>query len=678
MLLNSNTVFYFPKDLTSGVSHAIGMLKRDFKKVFSAQLIDTSDPSKANIIVDYDDTLSKAEQFQFVFKENLCYIYGADELGIIYGLLTFTEKYLGVDPFWFWADKEPEKHESIDIEERNYISPVAKVRYRGWFVNDEVCLIGWSEVYPPSRQVWECVFETLLRCGGNMVIPGTDLPREGNHFEIATEMGLYITHHHAEPLGSEMFLRAYPDKDASYDKHPDLFEKLWEEAIVKNKEKKIVWTLGFRGQGDAPFWHNDPSYTTPESRAGVIRKVIDKQYEILTKYVQNPVCAVYLYGEITELYKGSYLTFPDGFIKIWADNGYGKMVVRRSGNHNPRTYSLPVENEAGPHGLYYHATFHDLQASSHLTLLSNPPEMVNDELDKAFIAGADTFLLVNSGNIRMHVYMLDAIRKIWTSGKINIDAFKLDFGKRLYPNRYKEVLTCYDDYFKSMLKYGVHEDDMAGDEFFHHNARTIMTCWVRGLTKDNCARMLWATADVSFDEQVNWFKNVCQQSLDKLNAFKQQCTSLSNTLSGPEKVFFDDNLKLAAILHHSGCKGMITLCDAYEAFKANNLITAFVLLSRSMKEYSEGLNAMKAAEHTKWKNFYSADYLTNVEVTIYSLDSTRKYIRMLGDSPNFFAWYKNFVIPKTERKIYLENTQRRTLSDDELASCLANELNILL
>jgi hypothetical protein len=304
--------------------------------------------------------------------------------------------------------------------------------------------------------------------------------------------------------------------------------------------------------------------------------------------------------------------------------------------------------------------------------------MINDELDKAFKAGADEFLLLNCGNIRMHVYMLDAIRQIWTYGKLNMEDFKLDFGKRLYPNHYEDVLECYNQYFKSMLKYGVNEDDMAGDEFFHHSARSIMTCWVRGAVKENCARMLWATGNVSFNEQVNWFKTICQRSLPKLTELKQKCIEVSTQISGREKIFFDDNIKLAAIIHESGCKGFISLCEAYEAYSDNNLITSFVLLSRSMNEYREGLNTMKAAEHTKWKNFYSADYLTNVEVTIYSLDSTRKYIRMLGDSPNFFAWYKNFVIPETERKIYLENTQRRTLSDDELASCLAKELNLLL
>ncbi|MCC8168853.1 MAG: hypothetical protein LIO59_00420, partial [Oscillospiraceae bacterium] len=70
----------------------------------------------------------------------------------------------------------------------------------------------------------------------------------------------------------------------------------------------------------------------------------------------------------------------------------------------------------------------------------------------------------------------------------------------------------------------------------------------------------------------------------------------------------------------------------------------------------------------------SCDWLSNVRVTVYAVDSLRRYVRMISDGPDFFTWYKNFCIPETERKIYLENTQRRTLSDDELYRTLRENL----
>ena len=83
---------------------------------------------------------------------------------------------------------------------------------------------------------------------------------------------------------------------------------------------------------------------------------------------------------------------------------------------------------------------------------------------------------------------------------------------------------------------------------------------------------------------------------------------------------------------------------------------------------------MAESEHGKWKNFYRADWLTNVKSTIYSLETLRKYLRMHGDSPDFFLWYKEYIMPENEKKIYLENTHRKPLSDDELALKLKDKL----
>lgn len=59
----------------------------------------------------------------------------------------------------------------MKIPARNLGSKELKVRYRGWFVNDKVCLIGWTDEYPWPKNVWHPFFETLLRLGGNMIIP---------------------------------------------------------------------------------------------------------------------------------------------------------------------------------------------------------------------------------------------------------------------------------------------------------------------------------------------------------------------------------------------------------------------------------------------------------------------------------------------------------------------------
>lgn len=661
MKITKDTSIRFPEEKTSAIEHIYNILQRDFFKVFKSNFKDGGD-----IVLEIDKTIENAEQFIVTAADNNIRIRCADELAVIYAALYISRKYLGVDDFWFWTEKEPPAAEFITIENGRYISPVQRVRYRGWFVNDEVCLIGWSDVYPPSRQVWEIVFETLLRLGGNMVIPGTDLPRSGEHFDIASEMGLYITHHHAEPLGAEMFLRAYPNEEASYDTNAELFCKLWSNSIEKNKNKKIIWTLGFRGQGDAPFWMNDPKYVTPQSRAEVIRRVIDKQYELICRKVKDPVCAVYLYGEITELYEGGYLKLPKEFIKIWSDNGYGKMVTRRRGTHNPRVPSLP--REEGSHGLYYHITFHDLQASSHLTMLANPPEFVNDELDEAFNAGADNYLLLNCGNIRPHIYMLDLVSRIWKSGRADINSFKKEFAERYFGNY--SAIECYDDYFNACIKYGENDDDRAGDEIYYHTARRICVDWAHGY--EFSEGLVFATGKMPFNEQISFFREKCIEAIERFEALVKKCGFVSNQLYN--STFFDDGIAFQAKLHLSGAKGLKLLCDARKLYCRGDYPRCFVMLSDSMEAFEDGVRLLEAGEHGKWKNFYSCDWLTNVRVTVYAVDSLRRYVRMISDGPDFFAWYKNHCIPETERQIYLENTQRRTLSDDELTKRLKENL----
>ncbi len=682
-IIDKNIVFILPEPLTPPVRNAVEILFRDIEKVLGFTPNISKDRQSASIIIRYasevDQIYLRPEAFMIRFEQSeakntpVMHICGSDDLGIIYGLLYISQEYLGVDPFWFWTDQVPQKKVQVAIPIRKYISPEPKVRYRGWFVNDEVCLIGWTDTYPPPKEVWQPVFEALLRCGGNMVIPGTDLPRNGIHWELATEMGLYITHHHAEPLGAEMFFRAYPNEEASYDLNRDLFEELWEEAISKKHNQKVIWVLGFRGQGDCPFWEQDRSYRTPESRGELISRVIRRQYEMVCKSVPNPVCATYLYGEITELYREGYIQIPEGIIKIWSDNGYGKMVSRRQGNHNPRVPSLPTKAEAGPHGLYYHITFHDLQASNHLTMFPSDPNLVKEELRQAFQAGADRYLLLNCGNIKPHIYLLGIVSRLWSDGNIDIDEYLNVFCKGFYGMAWQQAKECYTGYFKATIQYGEHPDDHAGDEYYHHPARTIIGHWIRGEEQETAKDLIWATGEQPFRYQVQWFYDQVKVAVKGWEELKEKCLKTAHVL-GENAGFYKDHLLLQVELHLSGIRGFAALCESYFAYRNGNYPLAFVYTSEAIWNYNDGLTAMADVEHGKWKHFYRADWLTNIKSTLYSLEALRKYLRMHGDSPDFFLWYKEFLMPESEKKIYLENTHRNPLSDDDLATKLKEKL----
>ncbi|MDF2924314.1 MAG: hypothetical protein K0R57_3228 [Paenibacillaceae bacterium] len=661
------------------VRHGLDMLARDLHAVLGQEPVEGNDPAEADIIIrcaeDGDRCEERPEAFVLRFRavgERVRLTVAArDDLGLVYGILHVSRAYLGVQPFWFWADQQIAARSFVEVPCEDYESPAPKVRFRGWFVNDEVCLIGWKTPYPPSGEVWLPVFEALLRCGGNMVIPGTDLPKTGVHLALAAEMGLWITHHHAEPLGAEMFLRAYPGKRASYKEEPELFERLWRAAIEKQRHGKVLWVLSFRGQGDKPFWENDPGFDTPQKRGAMISWVIRRQYDMIAEKVENPVCCVALYGEISELYKGGHIELPPDVIHVWADNGYGRMVSRRHGSLNLRIPALPAEGASGKHGIYYHVTFHDLQASNHLTMFQGPAGFLQQELQSAFDAGANGYLLVNSGNIRPHVYTLDLVREMWSGcGTVDAESHLRQFTASYYGSHHAEIAGLYRTYGEASIPYGPHGDDLAGEEFYHHPARRIIGHWLRGGSGTPDEGLFWATGEMPFAEQVRWFGERCGRGQKVWADWLAGCEAVMGRLDGGDRRRAADHLRFHGVLHQSGAEGFMWLCRSYDAYSRQLYPQAFVLASRSLWAYSRGLQALRDAEHGKWERFYSADWLTNIASTLENVDTLRRFLRMHGDSPDFFLWYKEYLMPETEKHIYLENTHRNPLSDDELAAML--------
>ena len=122
----------------------------------------------------------------------------------------------------------------------------------------------------------------------------------------------------------------------------------------------------------------------------MISRVIARQMEIVRAHDPNALFCTNIYGEMAGLYRSGDLRVPAEVVKVWADNGYGRMVNRRDGNLNPRVSSMP-QGEPGLNGVYDHVSFYDLQAANHLTMSPNDPRMLAGELQKALACGANAY-----------------------------------------------------------------------------------------------------------------------------------------------------------------------------------------------------------------------------------------------------------------------------------------------
>lgn len=598
-------------------------------------------------------------------------VLASDDLGFIYGLLYLSETYLGIPPFWFWNDASFDKKEQLEITETEYESAPYPVAYRGWFVNDEVLISHWDagkdKDYP-----WEMVFEALLRLGGNLVIPGTDLNSK-IYAPLAADMGLWITHHHAEPLGAEMFLRVYPDKTPSYAEHPELFMKLWREGILRQKDQKIIWNIGFRGQGDRPFWADDPRYDTPEKRGELISSIMRQQYDLVKSMVEQPVFCTNLYGETMELYQDGLLTLPDDVIMIWADNGYGKMVSRRQGNNNKRVPALPPESlKSKNHGVYYHASFYDLQAANHMTMIPNSMEFLGTELSTAYESGIRKLWLINCSNVKPHVYPLDFISALWRDQDVTAENHRKDYIRTYYPGDsalVSRMEDCFAEYFNCTLHYGKREDERAGEQFYNYVTRGLIHGWMKDGGNALCDDLRWFSDSEAFSGQIMDYRKVCEVGVGAFVALEKRCEEIA----GKTGNLWSDSLLLQVRIHVFCIRGAILFCRAYEEYRRGRYMGAFYLAGQAADWYETADQAQKSREHGKWEGFYENDCLSDIKHTAYCLRRLMGYLRNIGDGPHFYEWQREVTYSQEDKRVVLITNMENHMTDEELYHAIGEE-----
>lgn len=656
MLTSASKIYGIPASIP--VERAAKALLRDISK--------TCKPGAAqglDIVLKEADL--PAEQYLLRKEGQELHLFAGDTLGFVYGLYRISHDVLGVEPFWFWNDQPRKKADGHPVPEgwKAESKPCA-VRYRGWFINDEVLLHAWY-LDGSKDKPWEMAFEALLRLGGNLVVPGTD--RNAHIYDkLASEYGLYVTHHHAEPLGARMFLRAFPDLNPSYDEHPDLFEVLWQEAVDKQKSRPTVYNLGFRGQGDCPFWVNDPLYDTPETRGALMSELIRKQYDLVKANIPDAVCCTNLYGETMELYQQGHLHFPEDVIKIWADNGYGKMVTRRQNNHNPRIRALPHEGASGAHGLYYHASFYDLQAASHMTMLPNPPEFVRRELKEAMSLGVKDYWIINSSNVKPHVYTLDLIAALWRDGDVDIEQHMLDYAARYYGAENAELAAkCIRAWYDNTLSYGDHEDERAGEQFANHCARMLTSQWMKNPGAP-ALDMKWAIDAPTLKEQVEWYRAKCAQGVENFTNVLRTCQRAMLDMTDHGATLLQDTTAMQAELLQKTYQGSVYAMDSLLCAMEENWLRAFYLAGKAKKAYLAADRVMRDREHGCWHLFYANDCQADVKQSAWLMGVLMGVLRNNGDGPHFYKWQRRFLDSPEGAQVMLILNMENHLDNDEL------------
>lgn len=434
------------------VRFAVQDIMEDIRAV-CGDVVCTSDEAEADIIVRTEqDRFSHEEEFAYTIKGDKIYFSGANDLGTMWALYTFSEKELGISPMCYFDGFKAIRKKTLCLEDK-IETDYPRTRFRGWFINDEDLLSGFKNkgerdvdyfFYKKviSHDLMEKIVETALRHRMNLLIPASLLDIE-NPFEVAlldiiARRGMYISQHHIEPLGvSHYGMRAfmqtngYNAENISFVSSREGMEAAWRHYVQAwAKYPRVVWQLGLRGNSDVPVWASDKSVgESDEERGALISDAIFTQYDIIKKASKGEVyTSMTLWMESAALLGKGVLKVPQDTILVFSDIGASQMFGEDF---------FAVQREQGrDYGVYYHAGYWNVGPHLAESLL---PEKMAYCYTLAHESAVQCYSMLNVANIKEFPFSIGLNSKIVFDGVRSVDAYAEEYCNR-FPLSVRERL----------------------------------------------------------------------------------------------------------------------------------------------------------------------------------------------------------------------------------------------
>jgi hypothetical protein len=550
-------------------------------------------------------------------------IAGSDERGTMFGIYAFLEKYLGVDPMYYWTDRSPAKRAELRWPAIRLQADEPTFRYRGWFINDEDLITGWKrnsavrtieyKFYQRvlSPEVAERIYEAMLRLQYNLIIPSSfiDLgnPDEARLVDLAVRRGLFVSMHHQEPLGVTglytfpNYWRAKGEEvPFSFVTHRAKFEEIWREYVRRWSRygDRVIWQLGLRGKGDVPVWASDSNVSQGDADRGrLISDAMSLQWEIVRSIDRrpNPPATTTLWMEGTKLCREGYLKFPPGMAVIFADNNPGwKMQAD--------FFDTPRES-GRPYGVYYHPALWN--TGPHFSQATGPHKM--QEVFKLVVDRGDTYYaLLNVSNVREFPLGVAAGSQMLRDFRgFDPDAFLSQWCKERFGTASDAAHRAYRAYFDTYL----FADGSPG----HHRLDGQTLVLGQKMLAELIARLERRTPPPS--DRAKLTKRLLGQTREQHQALARsdrEAEQVLGTLSGQSRTFFETNLVVQQQIMLS-LVGWLESVAAADLASCENHPEEIPTHARAAQTYLEHLRSAQAlGAQGKWAGWYEGDYLMNV------------------------------------------------------------------
>ncbi|HEV2233671.1 MAG TPA: glycosyl hydrolase 115 family protein [Terriglobia bacterium] len=642
--LDSRTTLYISPAAPAPIQAAARDLARDWSKVFGNPIRVVGNPKDAGpltlwIALDHDlpDTVKRPSGWEQLHIQAIdqpspgsparhaVVLTGSDMRGTIYAIYQFSQEFLGVDPFYWWTDHTPPRRTHISVPDNFSETQGPTFHYRGFFINDEDLLTGWA---PPrkkegtgiSLEVWNKIFETILRLKGNMVAPGTWIFPDEPQIKLAGERGLILTQHHAIPLG--LNVARWPEGvPYSYTSHPEILEQAWKDAAAAYpRDQEVLWTVGLRGLSDVSYAAFDPSVRDNDEALGhLIGKAIADQMGIVRSLRPDAQFITSLWQEGARLVQKGYLKIPPEVHVVWADDGYGNLQDKG-------------EVAAGQ-GAYDHVAMMNARANQLTEMV--PVERIDSELGRYIKAGATHYLLLNTSDIRPVSMTTKAVMDIaWKglphaatgeSDKFYHQWSSQEFGEKAA----SQVAEIYKDYFNAPahFSFGPGPSHEYGDNYYHTQARLLLLShmidsplysipsqapkWVmpRIFGLRGGTGKAWLPAAVKAEIQR------CGEAQPRWDALWKRALDAEPLVAPDRRPFYRAHVLAMIAINRESNRILSLVGEAIQDDDAGDKAKARDAGERALRAFDEIQRAETEAEYGKWKNWYRGDWLTGIPRT---------------------------------------------------------------
>lgn len=571
---------------------AVNSLLRDFNKVmgFSPNLCNRLDTNKINLVILTEPNLNLYTHHAYALDDfeshridvdatsKCIYLLGKDMRGAIYATYTFSEKFLGVPPLWYFCSWNPERKDSLLVPyDYCYYQKSPQVRFRAWFPNDTDLLTQWRTLSNNNNELW---LETMLRLKLNTVeleatvtYPNHKL---NTQVELLRKYGLILTSHHHVALNNNFLNwdgywlkvrhRNPPKLLLSNEKEMIEFWRYSVETVVQSGVENL-WQISFRGKNDQPFWIAfSDAPKTDEERAKVINKMLRIQLNLIKEITGDirPYVRMTFYDELSDLLAKGYLQPPTGENMLWTF-----VAARR--DHYPNIDLVRFDNSQKVKlGYYFNLQF--TSTGAHLAPAEGPWKM-EANYRYANSKAPLFFSVVNAGNIREFVLSMSAnALMMWNIESYDTDRFLTEYCSTYFGKQYsKEISGLYRDYFYAYWQPKQSDFPNMERQYIFQDLRyarvfeQIAECFSKGeylanpLHEIGYERMPRRSFRIDGESQVDSLLAGMITTVVRFQNVKERCSYMIRKLPRSKQVFFRDNL-------YAPCQYMFELSQAMKNY----------------------------------------------------------------------------------------------------------------